>query len=263
MTANARLANKFCLITGGGSGIGAEIARQFSGNGARVMVTDIDGSAASSVAESIGEQATALPLDVTDELDVVSTLGSVVGEHGAPDVVVNCAIRMAPGPLVDLATEDWRLVIEVGLVGPFVVGRESARAMIEHGIRGSIINLSSNAGLAPYPGAGAYSTTKAALIMLSKQQAIEWAPHGIRVNAICPGHVDTPLTAYLQDPEIRAGREAVTPLGRIGEPYDVAAAAVYLASDESGWTTGTELVVDGGIVASIYNHLPGRKWRDD
>ncbi len=98
--------------------------------------------------------------------------------------------------------------------------------------------------------------------MLSKQQAIEWAEYGIRSNAICPGHVETPLTAYLQDPEVRAGREAVTPLGRIGQPEDVAAAALYLASDDSSWVTAHALVVDGGIVASIYNHLPGRKWRD-
>ena len=99
--------------------------------------------------------------------------------------------------------------------------------------------------------------------MLSKQQGIEWAEHGIRSNAICPGHVETPLTAYLQDPEIKAGRAAVTPLGRVGQPPDVASAALYLASDDSSWVTSTALVVDGGIVASIYNHMPGRKWRDD
>lgn len=257
-----RLDGKVGLITGGGSGIGAEIARHFATEGARVHVTDISEDAAISVANEIGTAASASRLDVTDEAAIVQTVAGVVDDLGSLDIVVNSAIRMQPGPLVDLTTERWRDVLEVGLVGPFVVGRETAKAMIASGSGGSIINLSSNAGLAPYPGAGAYSTAKAGLIMLTKQQAIEWAPHGIRVNAICPGHTETPLTAYLQDPEIRAGREAVTPLGRVGQPADIAAAAVYLASDESGWTTATELVIDGGIVASIYNHMPGRKWRD-
>lgn len=258
-----RLDGKSAFITGGGSGIGAEIARQFAVEGARVAVTDIDGDAAVSVAADIGDGAMGARLDVTDESAVVSELAAAAAALGKLDIVVNSAIRMAPGALVDLSTDQWRRVLEVGLIGPFVVGREAARIMIAAGTAGSIINLSSNAGLAPYPGAGAYSTTKAALIMLSKQQALEWAPHGIRANAICPGHIDTPLTSYLQDPEIRAGRTAVTPLGRIGQPADIAAAAVYLASDESSWMTAAELVIDGGIVASIYNHLPGRKWRDD
>jgi NAD(P)-dependent dehydrogenase (short-subunit alcohol dehydrogenase family) len=257
-----RLDGKVAFLTGGGSGIGAQIARHFADEGARVVITDVDPDAAASIAEEIGAAATWHVLNVTDEAAVVAVLGEAADAMGGLDIVVNCAIRMAPGLLVDLTTDQWRTVLDVGLVGPFVVGREAAKIMIANGTAGSMINMSSNAGLAPYPGAGAYSTTKAGLIMLSKQQAIEWAPYGIRVNAICPGHVDTPLTAYLQDPEIRAGRTAVTPLGRIGQPADIAAAAVYLASDESGWTTATELVIDGGIVASIYNHMPGRKWRD-
>lgn len=257
-----KLEGRVAFLTGAGSGIGAEIARVFSAEGAHVIVTDIDGEAAGAIASSIGTNASAHQLDVTNEGSIVDLIGQVGEWHGTIDVVVNSAIRMRPGPLIDLGTDSWRDVIEVGLMGPFVVCREAARVMIANGTGGSIVNMSSNAGLAPYPGAGAYSTAKAALIMLSKQQAIEWAPHRIRVNAICPGHTDTPLTAYLQDPEIRAGREAVTPLGRIGEPADIAAAALYLASDDSGWTTATELVIDGGIVASIYNHMPGRKWRD-
>jgi NAD(P)-dependent dehydrogenase (short-subunit alcohol dehydrogenase family) len=258
-----KLEGKGTLITGGGSGIGAEIARVFVSEGAQVAIIDRDAEAAASVASELGDSVVPYVLDVTDESDVVAAIDDAAARFGGLDVCVCSAIAMAPGPLIGLSTADWRRLVEVGLHSAFVVGREVARHMVEQGRGGSIINLSSNAGLAPYPGAGAYSSTKAALIMLSKQQGIEWAEYGIRSNAICPGHVETPLTAYLQDPEIRAGRAAVTPLGRIGQPTDVASAALYLASDDSSWVTSTALVVDGGIVASIYNHMPGRKWRND
>lgn len=260
-----KLDGKTAFITGGGSGIGAETARLFAAEGAAVAVIDRDAQAADSVTEELtaaGAGARSFPIDVTDESAVVAALAGTADAFGSLDIVVNSAIRMAPGKLVDLSTDDWKQLIEVGLHATFVVGREAAKLMIRQGTGGSIINLSSNAGLAPYPGAGAYSTAKAGVIMLSKQQAIEWAEFGIRSNAICPGHIETPLTAYLQDPEIKAGREAVTPLGRIGRPDDAAQAALYLASDDSSWVTAHALVVDGGIVASIYNHMPGRKWRD-
>jgi len=260
-----KLEGKTAFITGGGSGIGAETARLFVREGAAVAIVDNNAGAAEELAGELrdgGGFAASFAVDVTDEAAVTAALATTADTFGSLDVIVNGAIRMAPGRLVDLSTADWKSLIEVGLHATFVVGREAARLMIRQGTGGSIINLSSNAGLAPYPGAGAYSTAKAGVIMLSKQQAVEWAEHGIRSNAICPGHVETPLTAYLQDPEIRAGREAVTPLGRIGQPEDVAAAALYLASDESGWVTAAALVVDGGIVASIYNHMPGRKWKE-
>ena len=257
-----KLEERGALITGGASGIGAEIARLFVAEGAQVAIVDRDANAATAVATEIGEAAVPYVVDVTDERALVAAIDDAATRFGGLDVAVCSAIAMSPGPLLGLSTADWKRLVDVGLHSTFVTGREVARHMVDQGRGGSIINLSSNAGLAPYPGAGAYSSTKAAVIMLSKQQGLEWAEHGIRSNAICPGHVETPLTAYLQDPEIRAGCTAVTPLGRIGQPPDVASAALYLASEDSSWVTSTALVVDGGIVASIYNHMPGRKWRD-
>lgn len=256
-----KLDGKGVLITGGASGIGAEIARVFVSEGAQVAIVDRDADAAAALVAEVGDVVPYV-LDVTDEDALVGAVDDAAAKFGGLDVGVCSAIAMSPGPLLELSTADWKRLVDVGLHSTFVAGREMARHMVDQGRGGSIINLSSNAGLAPYPGAGAYSSTKAAVIMLSKQQGIEWAEHGIRSNAICPGHVETPLTAYLQDPEIRAGRTAVTPLGRIGQPPDVASAALYLASEDSSWVTSTALVVDGGIVASIYNHMPGRKWRD-
>lgn len=260
-----KLQDRVAIVTGGGSGIGAEIARLFAREGAAIALLDIDLDAADQVAAEIRAadgRAHTYHTDVADETQVGETVAAVRRDFGRLDIAVNCAIRMAPGMLIDLPLESWRRLLDVGLTGAFVVTQHAARAMLEQGSGGAIINLSSVGGLAPYPGAGAYSTCKAALIMFSKQAALEWAPHRIRVNAICPGHVETPLTAYLKDPEIRQAREAVTPLGRIGQPEDIAAAALYLASDDASWVTGSALVVDGGMTDSIFNHIPGRKWRD-
>lgn len=122
------------------------------------------------------------------------------------------------------------------------------------------MNLSSIGGRFPYSGAGAYSTVKGGSILLSQQMALEWAADGIRVNAVAPGHVETPLTAYLQDPDVKRARSEATPLGRIGRSEDIAAGILYLLSDEASYVTASVLDIDGGVGASIMNHLKGRRW---
>ena len=123
-----------------------------------------------------------------------------------------------------------------------------------------MVNLSSTGGLQPYNLAGAYSTTKAGVIMLSKQFGLEWARRNIRVNTVCPGHTETPLTAYMRDPAVKQARADVTPLGRVGQPDDIAEGILYLLSDAAAYVTSSELVIDGGMSTSLFNHMPGRKW---
>ena len=132
--------------------------------------------------------------------------------------------------------------------------------MIGNGRSGAIVNLSSMAGVQPYGMSGAYSTVKAGIILLTQQFAIEWARKKIRANVICPGHTETPLTAYLKDPEVKRGRSEATPLGRVGQPEDIAHGICYLLSDEADYITATRLDIDGGMLQSIFNHLPGRTW---
>ena len=179
---------------------------------------------------------------------------------GRVDCLVNSAIKMAPGPLAELSLEDWRTVIDTGLTGTFLMTQAFGRWVIAQQRTGAVVNLSSMAGYQPYGAAGAYSTVKAAVLMLTDHFAIEWARKGIRVNAVAPGHIETPLTAYLKDPAIKKGRSDVTPLGRVGQVDDVVGGILFLLSDEARYVTATNLVMDGGVTKSIFNHMPGRTW---
>jgi NAD(P)-dependent dehydrogenase (short-subunit alcohol dehydrogenase family) len=167
---------------------------------------------------------------------------------------------MAPGPLADLKLEDWKTVMDTGLTGTFLMTQAVGRWLIANKRPGAVVNLSSMAGFQPYGASGAYSTVKAALLMLGEHFAIEWASKGIRVNSVAPGHIETPLTAYLKDPVIKQARAAVTPLGRVGQTGDVVGGILFLLSDEASYVTATHLVMDGGVIKSIFNHFPGRKW---
>jgi NAD(P)-dependent dehydrogenase (short-subunit alcohol dehydrogenase family) len=168
---------------------------------------------------------------------------------------------MAPGLLKDLSLEDWNTVVTVGLTGTFLMTQAAGRWMIDNEVPGSIVAVSSTGGLQAYGRAGAYSTVKAAVIMLAQHFAIEWGDHKVRVNSVCPGHTETPLTAYLQDPEIKKGRGEVTPIGRVALPVDIANGILFLFSDEADYITATALDIDGGLTKSVMNHLPGRKWK--
>ncbi len=255
-----RFDRKVCIVAGGARGIGGKTSEFYAEQGGCVVIGDVNEELGEELTAKIGNSAVFQKLDVTDPDSCRATVERAAGEFGAADHLVNCAIKMDPAPLLDLKLESWKLVVDIGLTGMFLMCQAFGRWMIGNDRPGAIVNLSSNAGVQPYGMSGAYSTVKAGIIMLTQHFAIEWARKKIRANVICPGHTETPLTAYLQDPEIKKGRSEVTPWGRVGQPEDIAHGILYLLSDEADYITAARLDIDGGITKSIFNHMPGRKW---
>lgn len=255
-----RFEDRVCLITGGARGIGAATAEAYVRDGGRVVIGDTREEERAELVARLGDRAVGVALDVRDPDSCGAFVDAAVEAFGRVDHLVNSAIRMAPGPLIDLSGDDFRSLLEVGLTGTFLASQAFARRLVAAGLPGSIVNLSSIGGRFPYSGAGAYSTVKGGTILLSQQMALEWAEAGIRVNVVAPGHIQTPLTAYLQDPEVKQARSEATPLGRVGRPEDIAEGILYLLSDEASYVTASVLDIDGGVGASIMNHLKGRRW---
>lgn len=251
---------KTAIIAGGARGIGAYAARLLAARGCHVLVGDVNEQEGRAVCDEIGANAAFRPLDVTDPAACTAAVEEAVSRFGGVDYVVNSAVRIIPGALKELSLEDWRAALDVGLTGTFLMCQAAGRWMIENGRPGAMVNLSSIGGRQPYGMTGAYSTVKAAVIMLSNHFAIEWAAHRIRVNCICPGHTETPLTAYMRDPAIKQARADVTPLKRVGQPPDIAAGICFLLSGDADYITAATLDIDGGLGMSLMNHMPGRKW---
>ncbi|MFF1574496.1 SDR family NAD(P)-dependent oxidoreductase [Leifsonia sp. NPDC058292] len=235
------------LITGGGGGIGRGIAEAFLDNGDRVVLADIDADALGRTASEIG--ASAIALDITDPEAVAAAVEEIVGDHGRIDVLVNNAgILSLHGRLTELAVADYEAIVRVNILGTFTVTQAVARSMVTTGTRGTIVNISSIGGRQPTPGMGAYESSKAAVDSLTRWAAIELAEAGIRVNAVAPGPVLTPMLA-LGMPEGSPARAAWTsriPLGRLAAVDDIAPAVLFLAGDGAAHITGTSIPVDGG-----------------
>ncbi|MCY4192676.1 MAG: glucose 1-dehydrogenase [bacterium] len=243
---------KSMIVTGAGHGIGAEIARQAAAGGYRVGVLDINGETAEQVAQSLPD-AVPLAASIADSGAVEAALEV----FGTPDAWVNNAGIVRFAPLVDHSEADWRAVVDVNLNGPFVCGRAVARRLIADGRNGSIVNIASINGIAPGPNSGAYSPTKAAVIQLTRQMAIEWGPAGIRVNSVAPGIIDDGMsTPVLADPHVRATRSDRTPSRRLGTAADIAKAVMWLCSDDAEYVNGHNLVVDGGVVSTVLAGMP-------
>jgi 3alpha(or 20beta)-hydroxysteroid dehydrogenase len=245
---SGRLDGKVVLITGAARGIGAAIARRFAAEGAALLVTDADEAGANALAADIGEGAAAHGHDVTSETEWEAVLAWALETNGRVDVLVNNAGVFLAARLGETTLEDFRRVQEVNQVGVFLGMRTISPAMAERG-SGSIINLSSVAGRLGSPYLTAYSASKWAVRGMTKTVAKELAASGVRVNSLHPGQIDTDMHARQreQTPELVDRLVAAIPARRIGDASEVADAALFLASDESRYVTGSELVVDGGV----------------
>ena len=243
---------KNAIVTGAAGGIGRAIAEVLVDAGYRVGVFDVEEGPAEFVAENLRE-AVALVGDVRDPASVEAAFEAF---GTVPDLVVNNAGIVNFGSLIEQTVEDFKAVVDVNLLGCYVVSRCAAREMAEAD-GGHIVNVTSINSRTPGPGAGAYPATKAAVVQLTRQMAIECGPAGIRVNAVSPGFIDAGMSAPIfADPVVRERRATGVPLRRLGTPRDVAEAIRFLDSPEAAYISGHELVVDGGVVHSMLDRLP-------
>ena len=243
-----RLEGKTALISGGARGQGAAEARLFAEEGANVVLTDVLDEDGERTADAIG--ADYLHHDVTSEQEWAAAVAHAVALHGGIDVLINNAGIYAQTTLVGSDLDEYRRVIEVNQIGVYLGMREVAPVMIERG-GGSIINISSVGGMRGGGGGFAYTASKWAVRGMTKSAAVRLGPHGIRVNSIHPGLIDTPMLGdtRMANPETLEQMLGQIPLGRIAQPGEVAKLALFLASDDSAYSTGSEFLVDGGLMA--------------
>lgn len=254
------LAGKVAVVTGGGSGLGLGIAEAFVEAGATVVLADVSANVAMESARRLsadGGKAVAIATDVTRKADVEALFAAVARDLGPPDILVNNAGIVVNRPAVDIAEEDFDRIVAVNLKGVVFCSQAAAKLMIPAG-GGRIINIASSAARAAAPGYCLYSATKSAVQALTRALAVEWASHGILVNAISPGVIDTPLTQGLRahDPEFFARRDRRVPLARPGQPQDVGGVALFLATPASDYITGHDILIDGGLFSQHPGYVP-------
>jgi len=245
-----RFENQVAIVTGAANGIGAATARRLAGEGAAVVVADMDTAGGSQTVETIrtaGGQATFVAVDVTSRAGVEAMLAAALAAYGQVDVLANIAGVAFDEPFLDITDEKWNRTLAINLTGVFFCSQVVARHMAEKGIAGRIVNMASTNGLVGEADLAHYNASKFGVVGLTMTMAIELAPLNIRVNSVCPGLIKTRLTQpALADPRWVEGYLKKIPLNRFGEPEEVAAAVAYLASQDSGFITGHQLVIDGG-----------------
>ena len=253
------LQNKVAIVTGGANGLGLAIARRFAADGARVVVADIDDDAGSRAVEDLGSHGAVrfVRCDVGDSADVDNLFASTVSAWGSVDVLVNNAGIVHSADFLETAEADFDRVLRVNLKGAFLVGQAAARQMVRQveagGRPGSIVNMSSINAVVALPALVGYCASKGGVSQLTKVMALSLAPHGIRVNAIGPGSIMTDmLVSVMADKPARDRVLSRTPLGRVGDPAEIAAVAAFLASDEASYVTGQTLYADGGRLPLNY-----------
>ena len=253
---NRRFEGKVGVVTGGASGIGLAITRRLVAEGAKVVVGDINDASLASAAREFGDAIACAKVDVRIEAEVEAMAATAARRFGRLDVAFNAAGLGGFGEITELAEADWDLVVDICLKGVFLSVKHEARAMIAQRRGGAIVNVASLNSHVPMYGGVAYCCAKAGVEMLSRNAALELAPKRVRINTISPGLTDTPLTAAMHN---IAGVEGAymdrIPMKRWGTPDDMAAAALFLASDDAGYITGSNLFVDGGWETTGYPNL--------
>jgi NAD(P)-dependent dehydrogenase (short-subunit alcohol dehydrogenase family) len=248
-----RLEGKVALITGGGSGMGKVASELFANEGASVVLTDVNDQAGEATAGTIGDRARYVHADVSDESDAEAMVATAVDAFGRLDILYNNAgiMPLGDGSVTDNDTEIWDEVLAVNVKGVAFGCKFGIRAMLENG-GGSIINVASFvAWMGAATSQTAYTASKGAVLAMTREIAVEYARQGVRCNALCPGPIETPLLlALLSDDEKKQRRFVHIPMGRLGRAEELAKAALFLASDDSSFMTGSSLIVDGGITAA-------------
>jgi NAD(P)-dependent dehydrogenase (short-subunit alcohol dehydrogenase family) len=250
------LDGRVAIVTGAGRGIGEAIVHRFAREGASVVAaqrSQEDGEAVVAAVTQSGGDAISIPTDVRDEASVERLVSSTIATFGRLDILVNNAGVGIRRTVTESTMDEWDEVMEPNVRGVFLCMKYGIQPMVEQR-SGSVINMASVASFVGFTRDAAYCASKGAVLMLTRQAALDYAPMGIRVNAICPGFIDTPMLRYYcsQQPDPDAAWHEVLaqhPMGRVGTPEDIAGAAFYLAGDDSTWVTGSTITVDGGLLA--------------
>lgn len=246
------LKEKVAIVTGAARGIGQAIAVELARYGANVVVSDIlPGQTTVNKIKALKRKAIYFKTDVSNKQEIEKLIAETIKKFKKIDILVNNAGVFHPSPSENLSEEHWNKTIDINLRGYFLCAQAAGKHMLKKG-KGAIINVASVAGLEGYAGAAAYCASKGGIVNLTNSLAAEWGPKGIRVNSICPGIIETPMTqGMLKDPKTKQGMMGKIPLKRTGKPIDIAGAAVFLASDAASYIAGTEIIIDGGWTCAL------------
>jgi glucose 1-dehydrogenase len=251
------LAGRLCVVTGAAGGIGRAIAAGLAAAGARLVLLDRDQAACDDAARAL-DGADALPIacDIADADAVAAVAAHALRDAGPCDVLINNAGLLRAGPIATLTLAEWNALLSVNLTGYFLCAQAFGAQMLGRG-KGAIVHTASIASRHPQPFSGAYSVSKAGVVMLSQQLAAEWGSQGVRSNVVSPGLVRTPMSeAFYQAPGVAERRAAMVPLGRVAAPVDIAQVALFLASDRAGYVNGEDICVDGGFGRTLMGLVP-------
>jgi NAD(P)-dependent dehydrogenase (short-subunit alcohol dehydrogenase family) len=253
------LNGRVAVVTGAGGGIGRAVAGLLARAGARLVLIDRDEAGCLATAASVrpyGTEAIHLTVDVTDPESVAAAAAHATRDLGPAEVLVNNAGILRAGPLASVSLADWNALLAVNLTGYLLCAQAFGRGMLA-AKRGALVHIASIAGRHPQGFSGAYSASKAAVVMLSQQLATEWGPSGVRSNVVSPGLVRTPMSeAFYQAPGVAERRAARVPLGRVAGPEDIAKVVLFLASDLAEYVNGEDICVDGGVGRTLMGTIP-------